>query len=67
MRKCIVCHERPPEVPDREQMGRPIKRVCRECHGARLRSDFQPLLDALERKGIKQIDRDGNKKIKIKV
>lgn len=64
--KCIVCHERPAAVPDRNVMGRPIKRVCLECHRERLQSDFQPLLDALERKGIKQIDNDGNE-IKVRV
>lgn len=37
---CILCHQRPAVVPDRDQMGRPIKRVCRECHAARLRGDL---------------------------
>lgn len=40
-RKCIVCDERAPEVPDRERMGRPIKRVCRSCHRDRLLSDLR--------------------------
>ena len=39
-RMCIVCHKRAPEVPDRNVMGRPIKRVCLECHGERLRGDL---------------------------
>lgn len=39
-RMCIVCHKRPPAVPDRNVMGRPIKRVCLECHGERLRGDL---------------------------
>ena len=39
-RLCIVCHKRPPEVPDRLQMGRPIKRVCLECHRERLEMDL---------------------------
>lgn len=66
--KCIVCHERPAAVPDRNVTGRPIKRVCRQCHVERLQSDFQPLLDALERKGIKQLDENGNEyKVKVKV
>jgi len=38
---CIVCHRRPPTVPDRERLGRPIKRVCSECHGERLRLDLE--------------------------
>ena len=39
-RMCIVCHKRPPAVPDRNVMGRPIKRVCLECHGEHLRMDL---------------------------
>ncbi len=41
MKKCIVCGENPAEVPDRAQMGRPINRVCRECHVKRLHYDLQ--------------------------
>ena len=44
VRKCILCRERPAEVPDREQMGRLIKRVCRQCHGERLRGDLVEVL-----------------------
>lgn len=43
---CIVCGARPPEVPDRERMGRPIKRVCLECHRARLAGDARPIIAA---------------------
>lgn len=39
--KCVVCHEREAQVPDRERMGRPVKRVCRECHTERLRGDLR--------------------------
>lgn len=43
---CIVCNERPREVPDRNCMpGRPIKRVCRQCHGERLRGDLNRILE----------------------
>jgi hypothetical protein len=45
-RKCIVCHKRPPAVPDRERIGRPIKRVCLECHAERLRRDASKILEA---------------------
>jgi hypothetical protein len=48
-RLCIICREKPAEVPDRNQMGRPIKRVCRECHAARLRGDLKRIMDARER------------------
>ena len=43
-RKCVVCDARPAELPDRNRMGRPIKRVCRECHAARLRGDLVHIL-----------------------
>jgi hypothetical protein len=45
VRLCTICHERPAEVPDRERMGRPIKRVCRVCHGERLKSDLEKILE----------------------
>lgn len=39
---CIVCGERPREVPDRnKQFGRPIERVCRQCHAHRLAGDLR--------------------------
>ena len=38
--KCILCNVNEAVVPDRERMGRPIKRVCRECHADRLREDW---------------------------
>jgi hypothetical protein len=49
---CIVCHERKAEIPDRERMGRPIKRVCRECHSARLRGDLAKVLKDRERRAF---------------
>ncbi len=50
MSLCIVCHRRPAEVPDRERMGRPIKRVCRPCHQERLRGDIIEILEAKRRR-----------------
>lgn len=44
MKMCIVCGERKAELPDRNVMGRPIKRVCKECHAGRLRSDIQAIM-----------------------
>ena len=41
---CIICWEKPATIPDREQMGRPIKWICKECHGARLRGDMDYIL-----------------------
>lgn len=49
MTVCVVCKQRPAAVPDRERMGRPIKRVCRECHAARLRGDLQEVLRLKEK------------------
>lgn len=44
-RLCVVCGRRPAEVPDRERVGRPIKRVCQECHVARLREDLARIVE----------------------
>ena len=48
--KCILCGVGPREVPDRERMGRPIKRVCRSCHAARLRSDLDYILQVRQQR-----------------
>ena len=53
VKKCILCHTNPAEVPDREQMGRPIKRVCKLCHADRLRDDFSKVNRASRRKEIR--------------
>ncbi len=42
---CVLCRERPAELPDRNVMGRPIKKVCRECHRDRLRGDLARALE----------------------
>lgn len=42
---CIVCHKGPREVPDRDS-GSPTKKVCRRCHGERLRDDLRNILTA---------------------
>lgn len=41
-RLCIICHERPAELPDRDSMSR-TKKVCRECHSDRLRRDLKAI------------------------
>lgn len=41
---CVVCHQRPAAIPDRNRMGRPIKRVCRPCHAERLTGDLKEAL-----------------------
>ncbi len=42
---CEVCRVNPATVPDRERMGRPIKRVCSECHADRLRGDWAVIME----------------------
>lgn len=37
---CEICGKNPAEVPDRERMGRPINRICGECHAKRLKTDM---------------------------
>jgi hypothetical protein len=39
-RKCERCGKRPAAVPDPERMGRPIRRICSECHAGGLRAGF---------------------------
>lgn len=49
-RTCVVCHKNPPELPDRTRMGRPIRRVCRECHGKRLLGDLREIMAEHDRR-----------------
>ena len=46
---CELCHVRAAVLPDRERTGRPIKRICRECHSVRLTGDLREILE-LDRK-----------------
>lgn len=52
-RFCNVCHERVATIPDREIFGKPIPRVCSECHANRLKNDFIGILE-VERKRVKK-------------
>lgn len=54
-KKCELCGIHPAAVPDRERMGRPINRVCRECHRRRLQGDFRRILEARARQLSKEI------------
>lgn len=47
---CEICRINKAELPDRERMGRPIKRVCRECHSERLRDDLRYIMDRRKRR-----------------
>ncbi len=44
-RLCMYCYENPAEVPDRNGMGRPIKKVCRPCHKSILLGDLKQILE----------------------
>lgn len=42
---CILCGIRPPTVPDRNSMGRSIKKICSECHAENMRDDLKDVLE----------------------
>lgn len=44
MKKCTICGVRDAELPDRDQPGRPIKALCRQCHGERLQGDLERIM-----------------------
>jgi hypothetical protein len=52
--KCILCGVNEAQVPDRERMGRSIKRVCRQCHADRLKGD---MIAIALRRGKEQVKR----------
>lgn len=45
MKLCIVCHKNKAEIPDRNVQGRPIKRICKECHRKRIEDDMKIILN----------------------
>lgn len=48
MKLCTECHTNPAEVPDRMRTpGRPINRICRACHRARLNNDLSQIVMAV--------------------
>ena len=42
---CEICGKNPAAVPDRDRMGRPIKRICLECQRIRLAGDFARIME----------------------
>lgn len=46
---CEICKEKPATLPDRERMGRPIKRICHDCHALRLQGDVKKILELRNR------------------
>ena len=51
---CIICHEKPATVPDRNRPGRLVNRICSECHKERLRGDFKNVLSKIKRNNTKE-------------
>jgi len=43
---CEICGQRPATVPDRDRPGRPVNRVCSECHRSRLAEDMKIVMAA---------------------
>jgi len=56
--KCVVCRDHEAELPDRNSMGRPTKRVCRSCHRARLRGDMAYILEVEKKRREAERDDD---------
>ena len=42
---CEICGLNPATVPDREQIERPVNRVCSSCHSTRLRADMRCIIN----------------------
>ena len=53
-RLCERCGKRPAAVPDRERMGRPILRICAECHRGALALDVVAGLLFHAREGVRR-------------
>jgi hypothetical protein len=45
IKMCEICGKNPATIPDREQIGRLINRVCGVCHSARLRGDMVHIME----------------------
>ncbi len=43
-KRCILCGQRPAELPDREAYPNMRKQVCAHCHAARLAADLRAVL-----------------------
>lgn len=54
MKMCTICGLQPVETRDRNVMGRPIKRLCKECHEKRLCDDLKAIMlsHMKEREGV---------------
>lgn len=47
---CTLCRENIAELPDRYILGRPIKRICFDCHRVRLKKDLSKIIKGLNNK-----------------
>lgn len=52
---CIICRERKATVPDRNQQGRYVNRVCGQCHAARLMEDMKFIFGSKLKTGEKNM------------
>lgn len=57
--KCIICRDGEAVVPDRNTMSQ-RKRICRKCHGERLKSDLEVILEN-HRQLVDKFKNRGNK------
>ena len=48
MKMCEICGQEKAAVPDRNRMGRPIKRICQSCHALRLTGDLRRVMELRE-------------------
>lgn len=46
---CEVCGKNPATIPDRNRMGRPINRICSECHSKRLKGDLFDIMTRMKK------------------
>ena len=51
-KKCEICGQRPATVPDRERQGRPVNRICSECHRSRLAEDMKIVMAAAAKQAM---------------
>jgi hypothetical protein len=47
---CEICGEKPATVPDREQIGQLVNRVCLSCHSLRLAGNMKRIFELHEKR-----------------
>ncbi len=48
MKLCERCHKNKATIPDRNKVGRPINRICKDCHIKELQGDLTLILNRLD-------------------